>query len=58
MAREVSKKIVDKAFREVMTNEPSTVKKKGRTKEQQHKQKVAIALSKARQAGANIPEKA
>jgi hypothetical protein len=57
MTREVSQKIVDKAFHEVMHNEPSTVKKKGRTKAQQHKQKVAIALSKARQAGADIPEK-
>ena len=57
MGREVSDSIVKKAFREVFENEPRTVKKKGRSKKQQHKQKVAIALSKARQAGANVPEK-
>ena len=57
MGREISESITKKAFREVFTNEPSTVKKKGRTKKQQHKQKVAIALSKARQAGANVPER-
>ena len=53
-----SKKL-ESAFHEVNENEPAVVaktrKKKGAAAAQ--KQKVAIALSKAREAGANIPKK-
>lgn len=48
---------VQQAFHEVMHNPPKVVsqtkRKKGST--QAHKQTVAIALSKARQAGARVP---
>jgi hypothetical protein len=51
--------ILDKSFSEVFHNEPKIVaktrKKKGATAAR--KQKIAIALSKARAAGANIPRK-
>ena len=50
---------VEQAFHEVKHNEPAVVaetrEKKG--EEAAEKQKVAIALSKARAAGADIPEK-
>lgn len=50
---------VARAFHEVFTNEPAIVaktrKKEGPT--QARKQKVAIALSKARASGAKIPDK-
>lgn len=49
--------ILQRAFHEVTENEPAVVgktrKKKGSATAR--KQKVAIALSKARQAGAHIP---
>lgn len=54
-----SNKKVKAAFEEVYSNEPTVVEKtrekKGET--QAKKQKVAIALSKARAAGAKIPKK-
>ena len=43
---------VKRAMREVFTNKPSTATKKGGKK-----QLVAIALSKARKAGAKVPKK-
>jgi len=53
-----SKDKVAAAFHEVSENEPAIVaktrKKKGPA--QARKQKVAIALSKARQAGAKVPK--
>lgn len=54
MTRKIDDKIVRKAFHEVEQNPPRTLKKKGRTKEQQRKQKIAIALSKARREGADV----
>jgi ribosomal protein L23 len=47
---------VKAAFHEVFHNKPSTVKK-SKSPEGQRKQMVAIALSKARAAGAHIPMK-
>lgn len=47
-------KRVAAAFKEVFNNKPSTVKK-SKSAEGQRKQMVAIALSKARSAGADIP---
>jgi len=38
----------DKVFREVFTNEPSTVKKAGLKGSKRRKQKIAISLSKLR----------
>src|SRR3990172_13374886 len=56
----MAKDAVGAAFREVYKDEPSIVgktrKKFGATKAR--KQKITIALSKAREAGANIPKKA
>lgn len=51
-----SKKKIASAFHEVFTNEPSTVDK-SKSPEGQRKQKIAIALSKARAAGAKVPKK-
>jgi Family of unknown function (DUF6496) len=48
---------VDNAFREVFNNVPSTVKATGKTGKAKRKMMVAVALSKARQAGADVPEK-
>lgn len=47
---------VSTAMKEVFTNTPKTVDK-SKSSEGQRKQKVAIGLSKARAAGAKIPEK-
>lgn len=61
MARKKSKtrKKTEAAFHEVAHNEPAAVaktrKKKG--KAAARKQEIAIALSKARRAGAHIPKK-
>lgn len=44
---------LETALREVFTNTPSTVKKS--TPDKEHKQKIAIAFSKARKRGANLP---
>lgn len=46
---------VDAAFHEVFTDKPKTVDT-SKSKEGQRKQMVAIALSKARAAGAHIPK--
>jgi hypothetical protein len=56
MGREVSKKL-ERAMREVHTHEPSTVKRAKVSEERKEKMRQAIAYSKARKAGADIPEK-
>jgi hypothetical protein len=48
---------VDEAFHEVYANVPKNVKKTGKTGMAKRKMMTAIALSKARQAGARIPMK-
>lgn len=57
MAKTKTQKKVAAAFHEVMHNEPKVVAKTREKKgaAQAHKQEVAIALSKARKAGAKIP---
>ena len=50
-------KLVDKAFTEVHANVPSTVKATGKTGAAKEKMLTAVALSKAKAAGADIPEK-
>lgn len=50
-----TRKLVKAAFDEIEANPPSTLKKQA--PEKMRKQKIAIALSKARQAGAKIPKK-
>jgi hypothetical protein len=54
-----TKKKVRAAFREVHRKEPKVVKKTRRKKgaKAARKQKVAIALAKARRRGARIPKK-
>ena len=52
-----SDKLVDKAFSEVHANVPSTVKATGKTGKAKDAMLTAVALSKARAAGADIPEK-
>lgn len=54
MASDKSK--VSSAFHEVYTNVPKNVKKTGKTGEAKRKMMTAIALSKARAAGAHIPK--
>lgn len=49
--------MVGKMMHEVMHNEPSTVKRAKVSGEKKRKMKIAIALSKARKAGASIPKK-
>lgn len=51
--------LIDAAFHEVMGQPPARVKQTRRTrgKKAAQKQAVAIALSKARKAGARIPRK-
>lgn len=51
-----SDKIVEKSMREVFDNPPSTLKP-GQSAEARRKQQVAIGLSKAREAGADVPAK-
>lgn len=48
--------IVESAFHEVMHNEPSTVSRADVSEKRKKKMRIAIALSKARKAGANIPK--
>jgi Family of unknown function (DUF6496) len=57
MAKPKSKtdKIVARQMKEVFDDPPSTVKP-GQSAEATRKQKVAIGLSKAREAGADIPK--
>jgi hypothetical protein len=54
-----TEKLTEAAFREVHENEPSIVSKTRRKKgkEAAKEQKAAIALSKARRAGARIPKR-
>jgi hypothetical protein len=47
---------IESAFHEVMHNTPKNVTATGKTGKAKHKMEVAIALSKARAAGAHIPE--
>jgi hypothetical protein len=56
MAKSKSDKKVDKAFHEVMHNEPSTVKRADVDAPTKQKMRTAIALNKAREAGADIPK--
>ena len=51
-----SGKMVDKAFHEVYTSKPSTLGK-NQTKAEERAQLTAIALSKAKAAGADVPAK-
>ncbi|MCI0526268.1 MAG: hypothetical protein L0Y56_02270 [Nitrospira sp.] len=53
-----SRGIAERMFREVFRDEPQVVAKTRRKKgaKAAHRQKVAIALSKARRAGARIPK--
>jgi len=53
----MANKKVEAAFHEVYENVPKNVKKTGKTGEAKRKMMTAIALSKARAAGANIPKK-
>ena len=50
-------KLVDEAMSEVHRNVPSTVKATGKTGAAKEKMLTAVALSKAREKGADIPEK-
>ena len=50
-----SKGKIKAAFDEVYSNVPSTVKATGKTGKAKQKMMTAVALSKARQAGARIP---
>lgn len=56
-AQSKSQALVSSAMREVHTNEPSTVTRANVKGEQKEKMLKAIALSKARKAGARIPKK-
>jgi hypothetical protein len=47
----------NRAFHEVFTKVPKNVTKTGKTGKAKNKMMVAIALSKARAAGADIPKK-
>ena len=52
-----SDKTVAEAFHEVHAHVPSTVKATGKTGAAKEKMLTAVALSKAKAAGADIPEK-
>lgn len=52
-----SRKKVEAAFHEVMNKEPSTVKRAKVSEARKKKMRIAIALNKARKAGARIPKK-
>lgn len=49
-------RLIKEAFHEIKKNPPSTLKK-GVSVDKRRKQEIAIALSKARSRGANIPKK-
>jgi hypothetical protein len=55
-AKSKTEKIVAKHMREVFDTPPSTLKP-GQSPEARRKQQVAIGLSKARDAGADVPAK-
>ena len=59
MATKKSKtaRLVDEAMSEVHRNVPTTVKATGKTGAAKEKMLQAVALSKAREEGADIPEK-
>lgn len=57
MANSKSQKKVSAAFHEVFHDVPKTVKATGKTGDAKRKMMVAVALSKARAAGAKIPKK-
>ena len=59
MAKKKSKsqKIVEAKMREVHTNEPSTVARANVSEARKKKMRKAIALDKARKAGARVPRK-
>jgi hypothetical protein len=52
----VSNSKVKAAFDEVYSKEPKTVKATGKTGKAKQKMMVAVALSKARAAGADVPK--
>jgi hypothetical protein len=52
-----TQRLVSAAMKEVHENVPRNVKKTGKTGKAAEKMKVAIALSKARSAGAKVPKK-
>lgn len=54
--KSTSKQIVKESMREVFDHPPSTLKP-GKSAEATRKQQIAIGLSKAKAAGADIPEK-
>jgi hypothetical protein len=58
VAKRASKSVakVKKAFHEVYSKMPSTVKRAHVSAARKQKMKVAIALNKARKAGARIPK--
>ena len=55
-AKTKTEKKVAQAFHEVHANVPSTVKATGKTGAAKEKMLTAVALSKAREAGADIPK--
>lgn len=55
MARTKSQQKIDKAFSEVHEHIPRTVKATGKTGAAKEKMLTAVALSKAREAGADVP---
>jgi Family of unknown function (DUF6496) len=55
-AKTKTDKIIEKNLREVFESPPSTLKP-GQSTEARRKQQVAIGLSKAREAGADVPAK-
>jgi len=55
--KRTTKKLVEEAMSEVHHNVPSTVKATGKTGVAKEKMLTAIALSKAREEGADIPKK-
>ena len=50
-----SRSIVQRAFKEVQSDEPSTVTRANVSPKRKKKMRVAIALNKARKAGAQVP---
>lgn len=52
-----SRGLVSEAFHEVYADEPSTVERANVSEGRKKKMRVAIALNKAREAGARIPRK-
>lgn len=57
MPKSKSRTKLEKAMSEVHRNEPSTVSRANVSPERKEKMRKAIAFSKARKAGANLPRK-